>query len=218
MKKLILSYLIILNTFIAHSQELKRNPYNLDIVATPNEYFELIRINPNEELIDVEKYIPNIKLDIKYATDNNFTKTKIYTHPKAYLVKPAADALKQAQEELSRENLGLVIYDGYRPYEGTIYFMEVYPDTTFVANPRTGSIHNRGCAVDLALINLTTGEYLEMPTEFDSFTDAASIDYIGELSNEQIKNRQILIDIMTKYGFDTYKAEWWHFKIGRAHV
>ena len=132
------------------------------------------------------------------------------------MVKPAADELKQAQEELSRENWGLVIYDGYRPYEGTIYFMEVYPDTTFVANPKYGSIHNRGCAVDLALINLSTGEYLPMPTEFDSFTDDASIDYIGNLTQEQLKNREILINIMISHGFQTYKHEWWHFNLENA--
>lgn len=216
MKNLALILICIIFSTLLLSQEKKRNPYNLDIIETINQYDSLIKENPNEELIDLEKYIPGIKLDIRYATENNFTKTKIYTHPKAYLVKPAAEALKKIQEELSKKDLGLVIYDGYRPYEGTIYFMEVYPDTTFVANPRTGSIHNRGCAVDLALIELSTGKYLEMPTEFDSFTDAASIDYIGELAPQQIKNRKTLIDIMTSYGFNTYKSEWWHFNLKNA--
>ncbi len=217
MNKLILTVIIcFLSICSINGQEIKRNPYSLDIIETTEQYKSLLKDNSQEELIDLEKYIPNIKLDIRYATENNFTKTKIYTHPKAYLVKPAAEALKRAQQELNKKNLGLVIYDGYRPYEGTLYFMEVYPDTTFVANPRSGSIHNRGCAVDLALINLKTGEYLPMPTEFDSFTDAASIDYIGNLTQEQIKNREILINAMQSQGFQTYKPEWWHFNLENA--
>lgn len=189
-----------------------KNPYNLEIISTAQQYKEYLKNHPDEKLVNLEEYIPNIKLDIRYATTNNFTKTKIYSQPVAYLVEPAAKALKSAQKELNKEGLGFVIYDAYRPYACTLYFMEVYPDTTFVASPRTGSIHNRGCAVDLALVNLHTGEYLTMPTEFDSFTPAAAIDY-QDLSPQQIANRKKLIDIMVKHGFSTYSWEWWHFNL-----
>ncbi len=115
-------------------------------------------------LVDLQKYIPGVVLDIRYADTNNFTGTKIYTQPRAFLRKPAADSLLKIQQILAEKGLGLKIYDAYRPYAATLYFYEVYPDTTFVAAPWKGSIHNRGCAVDLSIINLESGSELKMPT------------------------------------------------------
>ncbi|MDD3201765.1 MAG: M15 family metallopeptidase [Bacteroidales bacterium] len=191
-----------------------RNPYGLDIIDTDEEYLESVAQDPDMELIDLETYIPNIVLDIRYATANNFTGTPIYTSPRAFLRKPVAEALLEVQNELAAQNIGLKIYDAYRPYAGTLYFYEVYLDSTFVASPRTGSNHNRGFAVDLSLIDLTTGEELEMPTPFDTFTEVAAVDY-PNLPENVLANRAILVNAMVSHGFTTYKDEWWHFNFAK---
>lgn len=169
-----------------------------------------IKSNPDNELIDLEKSIPGIVLDIRYATNNNFTGERIYTLAKAYARKPVAEALKRIQADLKTKGLGVKIFDSYRPYRATVKFYEVYRDTTYVASPYRGSRHNRGCALDLTLINLASKEELKMPTEYDSFTKAAwpSTPVADPLIK---KNRQTLIDAMQKHGFRVNSSEWWHF-------
>jgi len=189
-----------------------KNPYGLEIVSSREAYLKSIAEDENNRLIDLEQYIPGVVLDIRYADTNNFTHKKIYTQPKAFLRKPAADSLLKIQRLLAEKGLGIKIYDAYRPYAGTLYFYEVYPDTTFVAAPWKGSIHNRGCAVDLSLINLATGEELLMPTPFDDFSPAASHNYM-ELDSVKIANRAVLFNIMTENGFTFYEHEWWHYNI-----
>lgn len=190
--------------------EKKRNPYNLDIISDIESYNKSIEEDSDNELVDLEGYIPYLKLDIRYATDNNFVGQTIYTAPKAYLRKPVADALYRVQAELIEEGYGIKVFDAYRPYEATLLFYETYLDTTFVASPRTGSVHNKGCAVDLTIIDLISGLEIEMPTAFDDFTEQASIDFM-DLPQHIIDNREKLISIMKRHGFDPYKAEWWHF-------
>ncbi|MDD2594844.1 MAG: M15 family metallopeptidase [Bacteroidales bacterium] len=191
-----------------------RNPYGLDIIDTQQEYLASVAEDPDMELIDLEQFIPGLVLDIRYATTNNFTGKQIYTEPKAYARKPVAEALLAIQQELSIRHLGLKIYDAYRPYSGTLYFYEVYHDTTFVASPRSGSNHNRGFAIDLSIVDLSTGEELQMPTGFDSFTKEAAVDY-PNLPENVLANRAILVDAMTSHGFTTYKDEWWHFNYAK---
>ena len=128
-------------------------------------------------LIDLEKFIPGIKLDVRYATKNNFFGAAVYEVEKAFLRLPAAKALKKVQQELNKKGLGLKIFDAYRPYSVTVKFYEKYPDTNFVASAWKGSLHNRGCAVDLTVIDLKSGEEIEMPTEYDDFTERAGINY-----------------------------------------
>jgi D-alanyl-D-alanine dipeptidase len=166
--------------------------------------------HPEKELINLNGYIPGVVLDIRYATANNFTGEVIYNLPRAYARKPVADALKKVQAELKKQGLGLKIYDGYRPYRATVRFYELYRDTTFVASPYRGSRHNRGCALDLTLVRLATGEELVMPTGWDSFLKEAAPDFpIPE--GEAKQNRDLLIRIMEKHGFKVYESEWWHF-------
>ena len=191
-----------------------RNPYGLEIIDTYEEYLESVAADPDMELVDLSTFIPGVVLDIRYATENNFTGTQIYTSAKAFARRPVAEALLDIQEELSTRGLGLKIFDAYRPYAGTLYFYEVYKDTTFVASPRTGSNHNRGFAVDLTIIDLETGEELEMPTEFDEFTEQASIDYM-DLPDLVLYNRTLLFDIMARHGFTLYNAEWWHYNYSK---
>lgn len=186
------------------------NPYGLDILSTVSQYLENIENNPNHELVDLSKEIPDVVLDIRYATDNNFTREIIYPSAMAFARKPIAEALKKVQAELKKKGLGLKIYDAYRPYAATVKFYEVYHDTTYVANPRYGSRHNRGAAVDITLIDLNTGKELPMPTEFDDFSKNAHPDS-RNTSKEEKENRDYLIHIMGLYGFSVYPHEWWHF-------
>ncbi len=165
---------------------------------------------PQNELINLEIYIPKLVLDIRYATTNNFTGEKIYNLSKAYARKPVADALQQAQAEFKKHGLGIKVFDAYRPYAATVKFYEVYHDTTYVASPYRGSRHNRGCAIDMTIVDLKTGEDLPMPTEFDSFRKEAWPS--TPVSDPVIKkNRDLIISIMQKHGFKVNSSEWWHF-------
>ena len=182
------------------------NKYDLHVVSDIESYNKLVADNPEKTFVDIEKIIPGIHLDIRYATKNNFTKQQIYQSPTAFVRKPVAEALLKIQAELKNKGLALKIYDAYRPYTATVKFYEVYPDKEFVASPKTGSVHNRGCAVDLSLINIKTGKELEMPTPFDDFTEKAAHTYM-DLPAKAIENRKLLKDIMTKYGFIQYDSE-----------
>lgn len=174
-------------------------------------YKQSLKTNPENELVDLEKAIPGIVLDVRYATTNNFTKEKIYDLPKAYARKPVAIALKKAQEEFNKLGYGIKVYDGYRPYSATVKFYEVMKgDTMYVASPYKGSKHNRGCALDLTIVDLKTKEELKMPTEWDTASKESWAD--APVSDPVVaKNRNTLISIMEKNGFKVYSAEWWHF-------
>ena len=164
---------------------------------------------PMHTLVDIQKVIPTIKLNIRYATTNNFTGKKIYPVAKCFLQEPAALALKKAQEELLEKDLSLKVFDGYRPLSVQKIFWELLPDERYVANPKKGSRHNRGCAVDVTLVKLD-GTAVMMPTEFDDFTERAHSDFMN-LPAEAIANRKLLRDVMEKHGFTVMPTEWWHF-------
>jgi D-alanyl-D-alanine dipeptidase len=175
------------------------------------QYKASIKSNPEKELVDLEKFIPHIVLDIRYATTNNFTKEKIYNLAKAYARKPVATALKKAQADFNKLGYGIKIYDAYRPYSATVKFYEVMKgDTTYVANPYKGSRHNRGCALDMTLVLLKTGKELQMPTAWDAM-QKESWPSTPVANPEVRKNRDTLISVMEKNGFKVYTTEWWHF-------
>ena len=204
MKKYITITLLFL-TLVTFSQ----NKYGLK-ATTYTGYLETVKADPKKELIDLKALIPNLVLDIRYATTNNFTGEKIYNLAKAYARKPVAGALLQIQQELNKKGLGIKIFDAYRPYKATVKFYEVYHDTTYVASPYRGSRHNRGCALDLTVIDLKTGEELQMPTGYDSFKKEAWP--TSEVKDPTIlKNRTLLIDVMERHGFKVNGSEWWHF-------
>ncbi len=161
------------------------------------------------ELISLDS---TIKLDIRYATDNNFVGKTVYPEARAFLQKPAAKALLRVHKKLKKQGLGLLIYDGYRPWAITKLFWEVTPEDKrkFVANPEKGSKHNRGCAVDLSIYDLTTGLAIEMPSGYDEFTDRASPDYTGGTQKER-DNRDKLRKLMEDEDFTVNANEWWHF-------
>jgi D-alanyl-D-alanine dipeptidase len=160
-------------------------------------------------LIDIRLVNDKIVRDMRYATENNFLQRKLYPAARCVLRGAAVKALLQVQEDLVKQGLGLKVYDCYRPLSVQRLMWEVLPDSRYVANPAKGSRHNRGAAVDITLVD-SNGKELEMPTEFDDFTERAYRDYTGA-SPEAKKNRQLLEDAMTKYGFIPLATEWWHF-------
>jgi D-alanyl-D-alanine dipeptidase len=164
------------------------------------------------KLVELITLDPTIKLDIRYATEDNFVGKKVYPEARAFLQKPAAKAVAKVHKKLRERGLGLVIFDGYRPWSITKLFWEVTPEDKrkFVANPAKGSKHNRGCAVDLSIFNLKTGQLVDMPSGYDEFTERASPDYKGG-TPEQTANRELLRQLMEDAGFTVNPNEWWHF-------
>jgi serine beta-lactamase-like protein LACTB len=164
------------------------------------------------DLVDLSTLDPEIRLDIRYATTNNFMGTEFYQQPKAFLQRPAAEAVLAAQRRLEPLGYGLLIHDAYRPWYVTKMFWEATPPEFrhFVANPDRGSRHNRGCAVDLTLYDLKTGEVVSMPSGYDEFSERAYPLYAGGTSRQRW-HRELLRGAMESEGFDVYEFEWWHF-------
>lgn len=165
--------------------------------------------NSHEDIVDLLSVDSTFVLDIRYATTNNFTKRVLYPSAKAKLRREAAESLASIQHELKGKNLRLKIFDGYRPLSIQWKLWEVVPNENFVANPKKGSKHNRGAAVDLTIID-SLGNELEMPTGYDDFTEKASQEYMN-ISETVLKNRTYLKEIMNRHGFNSIKSEWWHF-------
>ena len=164
------------------------------------------------DLVELVKLDPTIKLDIRYATTNNFLGTPVYTEARAFLQRPAAEALVRANRALGAYGYGLVIHDGYRPWYVTKIFWDATPEDKkiFVADPAKGSMHNRGCAVDVSLYDLKTGKEVQMPSGYDEMTDRAFADYAGGTAEERAR-RALLRQAIEKEGFTVLPAEWWHF-------
>src|SRR5580658_7473751 len=164
------------------------------------------------DLVKLVKLDSTIKLDVRYATTNNFLGTPVYTQARAFLQRPAAEALFRAHRELQPQGYGLIIHDGYRPWYVTKIFWDATPDDKkiFVADPAEGSKHNRGCAVDLSLYDLKTGKEVKMPSGYDEMTDRAFADYAGGTPEESAR-RALLRQAMEKQGFQVNPKEWWHF-------
>ncbi len=155
---------------------------------------------------------PRIKLDIRYATANNFMGFALYESPNAYLQRPAAEALSRVAQRLAQDGFGLLVHDAYRPWFVTKMFWDATPETAhkFVANPAEGSRHNRGCAVDLTLYRLSSGEPVTMPGRYDEMSLRSNADFIGGTSAQRAL-RDLLRHAMEAEGFTVYAEEWWHF-------
>lgn len=189
---------------------LRASAQTLNVMRSLSDYHAAVQKTPGKQLIDIQRAIPGITLDIRYATDNNFMKQVMYPEARAFARKPVVEQLKNVQLALRKKGLSLKIYDAYRPYAITVAFYKKASDKNFVANPAQGSKHNRGCAIDLTLINYKTKKELPMPTPYDSFAAAAAADY-QKLPAEKLKNRDLLIKIMEAHGFRVLSNEWWHF-------
>lgn len=163
----------------------------------------------SESMVVVTDVHPGILLDIRYATKNNFTGQVLYESDICLLRRSVAERLGRVQRRLEKEGLGLLVFDGYRPLSVQKRLWEVCPDPRYVADPARGSRHNRGAAVDLTLVN-SAGQPLEMPTDYDDFSEAAHRDYEG-CSEMASANRARLAKVMSAEGFVGLPTEWWHF-------
>lgn len=157
------------------------------------------------ELVELTQISPHIRLDIRYATTRNFTGKIVYPSARCFLLKKTALRLHRVQQRLEAMGCGLLVYDGYRPLSVQKIFWELVPDPRFVADPATGSQHNRGTAVDVTL------DGREMPSDFDDFSERAAHSYRGG-SLEALRNRDILKQAMESQGFISYETEWWHYE------
>lgn len=163
-------------------------------------------------LVELMKLDSTIKLDIRYATSNNFVGQPVYKEARAFLQKDAAEALKRVNAKMQSLGYGLLVFDGYRPWDVTKIFYDVTSkeNKKFVADPKEGSRHNRGCAIDVSLYDLKTKKEIAMPGIYDEMTERSYQDYIGG-TDEQRRTRDLLISKMQEEGFTVYKFEWWHF-------
>jgi D-alanyl-D-alanine dipeptidase len=166
------------------------------------------------DLVEIIKLDPTIRLDIRYATTNNFMGRPVYRQARAFLQRPAAEALVRAHQDLKSKGYGIVVFDGYRPWSVTKAFWDAATEDQrrieFVANPRKGSKHNRGCAADISLFELSTGHEVTMPSGYDEFTPRAFSDYAG--GNAEFRAlRALLRNAMEAVGFTALPQEWWHF-------
>lgn len=191
--------------------------------------------NGDDELINPKELIPDLVIDLRYNTDEHkflnlpegdLPLPKFYTTDECLVLLKGAKQLKVAQDTLRKirqfngksypKGLGIKIWDAYRPHTVQYLFWEIYPNSTYIAEPGNGSKHNRGGAIDLTLVDLSTGKELEMPTKFDDFSNKASHGYM-DLPAEVIANRSLLKSIMTEVaGFNYYYNEWWHYEVAGA--
>jgi D-alanyl-D-alanine dipeptidase len=164
------------------------------------------------DLVELTALEPGIKLEIRYATTNNFLGTRFYDEPRAFMQRPAAEAVARAHRSLEPLGYGLLVHDAYRPWYVTKMFWDATPAEKrwLVANPAEGSKHNRGAAVDLTLYRLSTGRPVDMPSTYDESTDRAYADYPGGTSLERW-HRALLRRAMEEQGFTVNPTEWWHF-------
>ncbi len=164
------------------------------------------------DLVEVVALEPTIKLDVRYATANNFVGRPVYDQARVFLQRPAAEAVVRAHRGLKTHGYGLLLFDGYRPWRVTKLFWDVTPPEkrAFVADPAKGSRHNRGCAIDLTLFDLRTGREVEMPSPYDDMTERAHPDYVGG-TPEQRSARDLLRKALESQGFHVIDNEWWHF-------
>lgn len=170
----------------------------------------------DDVMVRVRDYIPDVVVELKYATTDNFTGQVIYDFADAYLRYGTVKKLKTAQEDLQRLGLGLKIWDGFRPVSAQFTLWEVYPDPSFVADPRNGySSHSRGNTVDVTLVD-AAGKEVQMPTAFDDFSSRADRDY-SDCDEESAANALLLESTMRSVGFKPYSAEWWHFSDERSY-
>jgi len=174
-------------------------------------------LESHKKLIDLKKLDDDFQLDIRYASSNNFMRSQFYKNERAFFDMTAADRLLDAKNELKKLGYGIIIYDAYRPWFVTKMFWEGTPENLkhFVANPENGSSHNKGCAIDIGLYNIKTGESIDMISGYDEFTERAYPNYMGG-TKRQRDIRDKLIAVMENNEFSVYEYEWWHFNYNKC--
>jgi D-alanyl-D-alanine dipeptidase len=166
---------------------------------------------PNMDLIEISPPAFDVEISLTYGTAENFTGVPVYNNPVCFLHREAADALHRAMDSARALDYRFRIFDAYRPTEAQWTLWNHTPDPDFLADPRRGSPHSRGVAIDLTLVD-RDGNPLEMGTAFDAFTP---LSHHGntEVSIAAQHNRLILLGIMTQAGWDFYRNEWWHYQL-----
>lgn len=177
-------------------------------IVTSSQYDSIVKASPKLQLLPLKSGF--IKQNIKYATSDNFTHEIVYDTAAIFLSLDAHTALLKVIDFLKPYNVGLIIYDAYRPYRYTMKFWDLIHDDRYVADPKKGSRHNRGCAVDVGLYDLKTGKPLDMPTAYDDFSEKAAANS-KDRTKLQTKNVELLQHAMTCNGFQLFATEWWHF-------
>jgi len=177
-------------------------------------YLKDINSTFSKRMVNVNKLIPSLRMELRYARSNNFTGKRMYppTTKSCYLREEAALALKAVSDSLLKKGYLLKIFDAYRPYDVTVRFWNLIKDERYVANPKLGSGHNRGIAVDLTFVDKRTGKEIEMGTDFDDFSEAAHHNYTGH-KPLVLENRRLLKEIMEHFGFKSLETEWWHYSL-----
>jgi D-alanyl-D-alanine dipeptidase len=162
-----------------------------------------------DDLVDIKEINPHIIVDMKYAAEDNFVKTKLYDSNTCFLRRSTASKLDTVQRKLEGMNLGLKVWDCYRPLAVQKILWAILPNERYVANPEKGSRHNRASAVDVTLVDLQ-GNELQMPTGFDDFSPRAHRQY-QDIPEGVFRNRTLLEGMMKKAGFLPLPEEWWHY-------
>lgn len=193
------------------------NAYGLNVISDSYILLQTIKSNDSMKMVDLKTAIPGLLIDLRYSSRGNFMHTRLYpsSTKTTYLRKPAAAALAKAQAIFNERNLSIKIWDAYRPYSVTVKMWEPVKDDRYAADPKVGSGHNRGAAVDITLVDLKTFKELDMGTAFDSFSDTAHVGF-KSLPPEILANRQILQSVMEAQGFKVLDTEWWHFYLPDA--
>jgi len=199
-----------------NAQQKELNAYGLKVIKSCRQLVKAVRANPGNAMWPLDKIVPQVMIDLKYAGTDNFMKQALYKPTQTtYLRKEAVLALAKVQNSLSQKGLGLKIWDAYRPYSVTEKMWEPVKDERYAANPKYGSGHNRGAAVDPTLINLATKKELNMGTGFDHFSDTAHTNFTA-LPADVLANRRLLQSLMEANGFKVLDTEWWHFYLPDA--
>jgi D-alanyl-D-alanine dipeptidase len=181
------------------------------VIRKSRAYWQSVTADSLQRMVELKSIIPDIEYDLRYGTPDNFTGKKLYKSSQyTFLRQPAARGLSRVNAELEKKGLGLKIFDAYRPYHATKLMWKIVHDERYVANPSKGSGHNRGLAVDLTLIDLETGNELDMGTGFDNFTDSAHHTF-QKLPHTILENRKLLRKTMEASGFKALDTEWWHY-------
>lgn len=208
-------FLMLISLKVA-SQNSITSPATPGVIRSIKVYKQLVKNNPPARMTDVKKVIPEILLDLRYATKNNFMHRQLYSSlSTTYLRLAALQALDSVATALRIKGLGLKIFDAYRPYGVTKKMWDLIRDERYVANPAKGSGHNRGATVDLTLVQLATGRELDMGTDFDNFSDTAHHTFT-RLPEQVLHNRKLLREVMERYGFVALETEWWHYSLVNA--
>lgn len=179
--------------------------------AKPSTLLDISKENDSNAFVNLRNYSNDFVLDMKYATDDNFLKEKVYPCGECYLRAKTVKALLAANKSFLDKGFRIKIYDCYRPKAIQKKMWKIVPDANYVANPKKGSIHNRGGAVDISLVD-DKGKELDMGTKFDFFGKEASHNYL-EFSEEILKNRKFLKEVMQQHNFKSFDSEWWHYNL-----